>query len=269
MNNKMKAGQNDLVFERTITPVIGTIKPDADGYYDINAGAYGVFNASGVYYAQDNIEKLFENTGLLQSRFDKGIVYSELGHPQKGSMSEAEYEQRMRIMDEKNWCGHIRKAKLLDSVDGKYKITNISVRPHGPHAKTLEDSLTNKFDNCYFSVRSCSNRVRVNGMTVKYVYEIINWDKVTQGGIPISNKADSNPVTDLEHMTGDSIYDLIKTQEMSSINLNDTTEVRYILNNMNEYKGSIDAESALMMDTYLDVLTKAVRQENVEAIFNW
>ena len=50
-----------ITFERNTIPLINTAKPDVDGYYEINAGAYGVFNESGIFYSAENIEKLFEN----------------------------------------------------------------------------------------------------------------------------------------------------------------------------------------------------------------
>lgn len=58
-------------------------------------------------------------------------------------MSEAALDARQEIREDR-YCGHIRKAKLVNSNDGKTKITRISVIPFGHFKSTLEDAFKNK-----------------------------------------------------------------------------------------------------------------------------
>lgn len=259
-----------ITFERNTIPLINTAKPDADGYYEINAGAYGVFNESGIFYSAENIEKLFENSSVLQRRIEKGIVRAELGHPRfEPGMSEAAFDARHMEIREDRYCGHIRKAKLVNSNDGKTKITRISVIPFGHFKSTLEDALKTKDSNCFFSVRSCSNRRRVNGITVKYVYLIVTWDFVTEGGIRMANKFDTN--LDLESMDYRTINSLNRTEELTSIDLNNTRDVKYILSNLEEYRiaHNVDLESNGVFGSIEDLLKKSITLDKEELIFNW
>lgn len=259
-----------LTFERTKTPLINVATPDKDGYYDINAGAYGVFNESGIFYSSEGIEKLFDNTSVLQRRIQKGVVRSELGHPvYEPGMTEAMMEARHMEIREDRYCGHIRSAKLVKSNDGKTFITRISIIPFGHYKSTLTDALQTKDANCFFSVRSCSNRRKVNGITVKYVHTIVNWDFVTEGGVGISNKYDTN--LDLESMSSGDINSIVTTEELMSIDLNNTRDVKYILSNLQEYRiaHKLDRESNESFASIEDMLNKAVKLDREELIFDW
>ena len=259
-----------LTFERTKTPLINVASADKDGYYDINAGAYGVFNESGIFYSADGIEKVFDNTALLQRRISKGVVRSELGHPRfEPGMTDAMMEARHMEIREDRYCGHIRSAKLIKSNDGKTFITRISITPFGHFKSTLADALLTKDANCFFSVRSCSNRRKVNGITVKYVHTVINWDFVTEGGVGISNKFDTN--LDLESMSSSAISDIVTTEELMSIDLDNTRDVKYVLANLQEYRiaNKLDRESNESFASIEDMLHKAVKLDREELIFDW
>lgn len=264
-------GSNSIItFERSSIPLINEAKPDADGYYEVNAGAYGVFNESGAFYSADNIEKLFENTSSLQRRIQKGVLRAELGHPRfEPGMTEAMMDARHMEIREDRYCGHIRKAKLVDSKDGKTKITKIQITPFGHYKSTLADAFLTKDSNCFFSVRSCSNRRRVNGITIKYVYEIVTWDFVTEGGIRSANKFDTN--VDLESMDSRSINAMINNQELLSIDLNNTRDVKYILSNLQEYRVAhkMDLESNEVFGSMEKLLLKSVNADREELIFDW
>lgn len=261
--------KNEIIMERTSVPLINIMEPDSDGYYWINAGAYNTYNESGMYYDGEDIENLFNNSSLLKRRLDKGVVRAELGHPRKlPGMSDAMYEARMMDIQEDRYCGHIRAAKIVTNVDGKTKITKINVTPFGHFNSTLSDALKTKDSNCFFSVRSLSNRKVVNGILVKKVYQIVTWDFVTEGGIRIANKFNTN--TDLESMSSSEIKANTFTDEMMNIDLNNTTEVKYVLKHFEDYRRmNLDAESNETISVLTDILGNAVSSSREDEIFKW
>lgn len=264
---------NELVYERTTVPANGGIlTPDEYGYYSVNAGAYGVMNESGMMYSSENMEKLFEDDSVLKRTIGKGVLYSELGHPEYiPGMNLAMFEARASRVQEDRFCGHIRKASLIKNKDGYTYITRIEIKPQGHYKSTLQDSFDNSLSNAFFSVRSCSNRRRVNGVLVKFVYKIITWDFVTEGGISLANKFDTVPNLDMESMDSYSISKLIKNDEIISVDLDNTSEVSYTLKHFEEYKKSnkLDLESTQNMDMIEGILKRALYTSRGDDIFKW
>lgn len=260
--------KNEIILERTSVPLINVMEADADGYVWINAGAYNAYNESGQYYDGDGIEALFEPTSALARRISKGVVRSELGHPrQLPGMSSTMYEARMMDIQEDRYCGHIRAAKIVNNKDGKMKITKINITPFGHYKSTLADALATKDSNCFFSVRSMSNRRVVNGVLVKKVYQIITWDFVTEGGLNKANKFDTD--VDLESMDSKQLMENIKTNEMMNIDLNNTSEVKYVLKHFEEYRRSnLDKESNETVSVITNLLGEAVTSKDSD-IFKW
>lgn len=261
---------NELVFEVNKVPVTGLLKPDEDGYWWVNAGAYGVCNESGVYYSEDNIEKLFTNDGILKRRLEKKVVRAELGHPQfLPGMTNEMFESRMQQIQEDRYCGHIRDAKLVKNKDGKSYITKINITPFGHYKSTLLDALTTKDANCFFSVRSLSNRQMINGVLIKYVYYIITWDFVTEGGMRIANSLDTT--MDLESMSSTDINKLSSVSELAKIDLNDTKELRYKIKHYDEFirSSAFDAESMDTVELVKSLMNKAIITNTGNDVFNW
>ena len=264
---------NKLIFEKSTIP-IGNVTPDADGFYLVNAGAYNVFNASGVYYDGDAIDQLYADNSILKRRIDKGVVRAELGHPRREPwMNEKAFDARLLEIREDRYCGHIRKAMLVPNIDSKMIITKIDVCPFGHYSSTLKDALENKFANCYFSVRSFSNQLRVNGILVKRVYQIVTWDFVTEGGILIANKHDTNAGrSDLESLDFNSLNNLVQTDTLSSIDLNDTNEIKYTLKYFDEFKNSNSALSLESDGTFLQletILRNVLNTNSEDKMFKW
>ena len=262
---------NDLIYESNRVPVSGgLLKPDSDGYWWVNAGAYGVFNESGVYYSEKDIEKLFTNDSLLARRIEKKIVRAELGHPKfLPGMTDAMYESRMQQIQEDRYCGHIRAAKLVKNIDGKSYITKINITPFGQYKSTLHDALTTKDSNCFFSVRSLSNRQMINGVLIKYVYYIITWDFVTEGGVRIANALDT--AIDLENMTTAEISKISTTSELAKIDLNNTDDLKYRLKYYDEFirSSAFDAESIDTVQLVKGIISNAITANTNNDVYNW
>ncbi len=262
---------NELIFESSRVPIsTSLLTPDADGYVTINAGAYNIYNASGVYYDGNSIDKLYGENSILKRRIDKRVVFAELGHPKKEPwMNDSAFDSRLLEIREDRYCGHIRKAFLVPNKDSKVIITKIEVAPFGHYSSTLRDAILSKHANCYFSVRSFSNQLRVNGILVKRVYQIITWDFVTEGGIELANKFDT--VTDLESLDYNALNSLITTDTLSRIDLNDTREIQYTLKHFDEYK--LSNKLALESDSGIyqleNILKRVLSTSREEDIFGW
>ena len=72
-------------------------------------------------------------------------------------------------------------------------------------------------------------------------------------------------------MDSRSINNLISNQEMLSIDLNNTREVKYILNNLQEYRVAhkMDLESNEVFGSMENLLLKSVNADREELIFDW
>ena len=259
---------NVLVFERNINLVPKNLVPDADGYYWVNAGAYNVFNSAGEYYDGSTIDDLLSNTSSLQRRFDKGVVFNELDHPVRPpNISDAAWDARMSTVSSDRICGHTRAAKLRMNADNKVKLIRINIAPHGVYAKSLQDGFDSTFANQYLSVRSTSNRTRVNGILIKKVSSITTWDAVVEGGIDHANKFDTESY---EKLSASDIAKVSKTEIITSLDLCDTAEVSYVMKHLKEYQntyGVYDTESG--PNELIKILNRARNTDNENTIFNW
>lgn len=265
------SSMNDLIFESSKVPVRGLLAPDEDGYWWVNAGAYGVCNESGVYYSEKDVQKLFENDSILKRRMQKKVVRAELGHPVWApGMTEEMYTTRMQQIYEDRYCGHIRDAKLVKNKDGRSYITKINITPFGHYKSSLLDALTTKDANCFFSVRSLSNRQIINGVLIKYVYYVITWDFVTEGGMRIANSLDTNNL-DLESMTSSEISRVTSNSELSAIDLNNTTDLKYRLKHYDEFikSSAFDAESMDTVELVKGIISNAIVTNSGNDIFKW
>jgi hypothetical protein len=183
----------------------GVLKPDENGYYTVPLGALNCYNSAGEFYSSEGINELFSKSSALQRRISNGNLYGELGHPKKlPNMSNFEFYQRARTIEETNVCFHISEV-WIDYDFGK-KVNSATpnmigifgkVKPAGPHANVLKEDLDNKKANVCFSIR-CLTSVEVkNGVTIKKIEEIITWDRVIEPGINVANKWDTPSLEDL------------------------------------------------------------------------
>jgi len=205
----------------------GILKPDENGYYTVPLGAVNCYNAAGEFYTSEGINELFSPSSSLMRRISNGNLYGELGHPKKlPNMTNFEFYQRARTIEETNICMHISEV-WLDYDFGKKVNSSIpnmigifgKIRPAGPHANVLKEDLDNKKANVCFSIR-CLTSVEVkNGITVKKIEEIITWDRVTEPGISIANKWDTPSLEDLTDTRFTKSQVITYSQEMLKENI--------------------------------------------------
>lgn len=192
------------------------LKPDANGYYTMIIGGLNVFNSNGEFYTLKGAKDLFESSSALMRRVKNGSLKGELGHPKFDPGTTVDwFVNRCMEIRETNICAHFSEIWLdYDIVKGTGQNTVAivaKVAPSGPHAETLERSLSNDNDNSAFSIRAFTDDYKLAGVTNRELKTIVTWDFVTEPGISIANKN-----TTMNSMGMESLLD--KRVDIRSIN---------------------------------------------------
>ena len=171
----------------------GILKPDADGYFRITVGGFNVHNHGGSYYPLDTAKSLFEESSSLMRRVRAGVLKGEYGHPKRENMNLTDFTKRLNEIYEEKVCCHFKNVELVyDEYKGKTGFPQVGVvatlKPSGPFADALEKSLLNPNEEVCFSVRAAVEQIVERGQENRYTHDIVTWDYVTEGGIPIARK---------------------------------------------------------------------------------
>lgn len=171
----------------------GLLKADASGYYEVVLGALNFNNSIGQIYPEGPAQELFKQSSGFMRRVANGYCRGEYGHPKKQpGMSFQDFMHRILTIEEKSVSHHIKevwvdKAKVLH--DGRPVIAIMGkVKPAGPYANSLQESLDNPEENVAFSIRSITDDYRVAGRIQKHLREIVCWDFVNEPGLSVANK---------------------------------------------------------------------------------
>jgi hypothetical protein len=199
--NSVRYGCTSLVG----SSLAGKLLKDDQGYYEVVVGALQFANSVGQVYVYEQAKHLFANSSQLMRRVSKGALRGEYGHPKRlpGQSLDA-FANRIMSIWEENVCCHFREITLdfnrvLDK-DGKPIIAIIAwVKPAGPHAKALQDSLDNPNENVCFSIRSFTEDYKdARGTTCRVLKTIVTWDYVNEPGISVAEKFQSPSLESLE-----------------------------------------------------------------------
>lgn len=172
----------------------GTLKCDADGYYQMVLGALDVYNSGGAFYPEASARHLFAQSSSLMRRIASGNLRGECGHPRpQPGWSMDDFVNRVRDIYEPNVCMHIRKVTVdystYRNANGQPIITIIGeVKPSGPMGPALKESIENRHEDVCFSVRSLTNDVYRNGRVEKNFRMIVTWDYVNEPGLAQAHK---------------------------------------------------------------------------------
>lgn len=172
----------------------GKLTADKNGYYDVPLGALNVFNSGQEYYPYEESKQLFEKSGLLMRRVEKGVLRGELGHPKMlPGMSMAQFMNRCSHIYEQSWCFHLSQVWLdHESMKDQHGKSIVAImgkaKGCGPFASTFDESMKNSMENTCFSVRSFTDDYVRNGMVQKVIKEVVTWDLVNEPGIAQATK---------------------------------------------------------------------------------
>lgn len=219
MKNVIKFGAEVLVNKGKA----GILTPDADGYYELIVGGINCFNSCGEYYAMaKSVEDLFKSSSTFMRKIKSGKLYGELEHPEfTRGMDKDGYIRRIYQIDSRNvicqfkdiWLDLDFGKKHPEHKNPQLIAIMAKVIPHGVHEKILRDSLNNKFINPCFSIRSITNNYYHRGTLIKEIDDIITFDYVSEGGIPIANEWDSPALESRDSFLKPMMEDIILTKE--------------------------------------------------------
>lgn len=173
---------------------VGTLKRDANGYYEVVVGALNVFNSVGQFYVYEQAKELFEESSHFMRRVRRGVLRGELGHPKPlPGMTGDQFAQRCLSIYEDNVSCHHKEIFLdFDRVKdekGNPVIAIISrMLPSGPHGAALQRSLENPDENVCFSIRAFTDDFREHGVTKRILRTIVTWDQVNEPGLSAAEK---------------------------------------------------------------------------------
>lgn len=181
----------------------GTLKPDADGYYQVVLGALDVYNNTGAFYPEATARQLFQASSSLMRRIASGNLRGEYGHPTpEPGMSMDAFVARVRRIDEDRICMHIRKVWIdysFKNLKGQPIIAILGeVRPSGPRGPALKDQLENRFEDVCFSIRSLTHDFNSGGRLTKNFKMIVTWDYVNEPGLDVARKWNSPAMENLK-----------------------------------------------------------------------
>lgn len=204
----------------------GILKPDEYGYYTVILGALNAYNSVGEYYTSEGVLELFQSSSLLMKCIKDGNLYSELGHPKKEpGMTLEQFYSRVMTIDERNICGHISEITLDFEYGKKHPELNNpdliaiigKVKPAGPHAEVLRQSLENPKENTSFSIRGLTENKFINGKVVRRLTYIRTFDFVWAPGIEIAKKSFSPTLEDITSGKNTELLDtVVNTQTLKS-----------------------------------------------------
>jgi len=186
----------------------GVIEPNDKGEYKIIVGGLNIYSGNGFYYKHTpKVEKILTG-GVFKMRIDAGKVKSEDGHPNFAIYTSAvQATNRMNEIDESNTLAAIVnidvvKSNQKDPIFGNtiYYIVATMV-PEGPHKDKLIALFADPNRDLCFSVRSFSDKTKVNGIIVKEQRAFVTWDRVDAPGHAIAKKSFTNDVSmDIESL---------------------------------------------------------------------
>lgn len=199
----------------------GILTPDANGYYQVVLGAFGIDNSSGIFWDDSRVRRLFDNSSELTERIANGQLYGEWGHPKMTTgMTDRDFLIKLLIMHEEQFSHHIKKVELHENFQGHGGQSCLGVigwvKPHGPCGKYLEESFANPDMNTAFSLRSlAATRTNSMGKRIKDPIKIITWDGVGEGGIPCADKS-HNPALESRSFDYDERVEFTRTDIISA-----------------------------------------------------
>ena len=184
----------------------GALKPDSNGNYRMNAGAFNAPNHAGIPYpANKYIQEQMKENSDLQRRILQGMCYMEEEHPEpynyiyrngicyKEEMTSIlEWINRLRNYDHDRIVGVISKIFFLMEVEGNYNApiwTEILVKPllEYPKGPRFKESLDTPEANTAVSIRTQIEPFKPGDRQKNVVYWT-GFDWVKEPGMIHANK---------------------------------------------------------------------------------
>lgn len=193
----------------------GTLKPDADGWYDVYLGALEFPNSKGWKYAVDPLRQILQGNNILTRRLREGRLFGELGHPRMlPGMKPHEFQARLLDIYEQNESHAIKEITIDAAAKDKHGRPIIAIRgkikPSGPYAYVTEQKIKDRDINLCFSLRAFAEDKIVDGVVTRYLRVAVTFDQVGEPGINIADKYNAPALESYEgiNMTSDDVHAL-------------------------------------------------------------
>ena len=183
-----------------INPEGKVLKPDANGYYKVNLGAFNFCNTSGEYYKMTpRVMKCFTDPkSFMVKRIVDKALYGEFDHPSMPDSirraihtpeGKRRWMERQMVFTPELTSHHIKsvtvsETNVKDPVTGanKFLVTGL-IKPFGDKAKHVQEMFENPDMSAAFSIRSAVLETIENGRVTKEVVAIFTYDAVYAPGI--------------------------------------------------------------------------------------
>lgn len=231
---------------------LGTIRPDADGYYKMPLAVLGTQTDNRTYYdVEQFVSQLTSPTSYINKCITDGKLYGEYGHPPIQLMDENLIIPRLMMIDEKCVSHHIKKIETGEKLESGGKILYGWVKPSGPYAEFLQQNLDDSCMNTAFSLRSIAKSRQEAGITRRQIQHLITFDYVNAGGYTEASKRFAPGLESLVDI--DLINNTLRITEsamecLSNTELNEIFGAKRIVIG-NKTTTFVDKKEALMDDT--------------------
>ena len=204
---------------RKLKPLI----PDEHGYFiGMPLAGIGCVTRNNTYYDVPAFEAaLNDERSTFRRRLNEGSLYGERGHPKLiPGISDSEFLNRVKDIDENNLAVHHREvySKEKCEPDG-VKLLLGNVKPYGVGKEQVLENFESPYMNTAFSLRSLTKNEERNGVSYRFIRNLITFDWVTMGGYEQASKrfADQIGTECFEVISRDIIFtpELVKTNEIS------------------------------------------------------
>ena len=164
-------------------------------YYRCLVGAFNTYNDVGIYYPfHDKLKQMFSPNGIITDRLRKGLLKGETNHPDIRGLSKTDALNKLVLIDGQLVQHYIHQYELIAGKDDNGKdiiLCYAWLKPAGPFGPQLAKSLESPEENVAFSVRSFCKTMVYQGRRCKFITTLLTHDGVTEPGINIATKFDS------------------------------------------------------------------------------
>lgn len=236
----------------------GTLKCDADGYYQVVLGALDVYNSGGAFYPEASARQLFQQSSTLMRRIASGNLRGEYGHPRfVPGMSMDQFVDRVRDIYEPHVCMHIRKVTVdyttYRNANGQPVITIIGeVKPSGPMGPALKEQFENRHEDVCFSIRSLTEDAYSGGRLNKHLKLIVTWDYVNEPGLKEAHKWNAPGLESHKDAGSENLYAASLTEKLILPGQLFAMSKRQAANGV-----SMESEGGVSLESFVDAIATA------------